>query len=909
MTSRIYIRFSPYPAAFNRLLTCPARRGLLLLMLLSWVVSSACAGIVKGLVTGANHESLPFANVAVRGTATSTGTNEQGQYALRLAPGRYELAFQYVGYRPQIIPIRVLGGDSVTVLNAQLAPEAYNLAEVTVHSSDKDPAYAIIQQAQQWRTYHQREVAAFRARSYFKALGRLAEVPGKVLGLVKIGPDIKPGIFFLSEVLSDISFTQPDVVKEHMLSSRISGDSRGIPFMRASAGRGLSFYNNLIKTGFSERGFVSPIAANAGLFYQYELVGSTQQGGELVHKIRVTPRRSSDPVFSGFIYIVEGSWRIHSVDLNVGKGAGLDYVDQLRLEQLYAPAPGAPHVWLMQSQKLVVSFSGFGFKGSGYVTAVLSDYSRVVPTYPAPPAKQSAESREQLSKAGSVAVAAIAPPTTKELTQEIRRNKPQLRGLSRTVRQQVKKAERDSLRNDPLSRMKAGEVQLVEKGVNERDTAYWSQIRPVPLTQEEAKDYHVKDSTETIRRSRPYQDSLDRKRNQFDPKTFLLGGYTYRNTFAKRTFSVASPSNIIQYNTVEGIVANAKATFSQRTDDRRYFSITPVLRYGFSSRELNPNLYLSWQLDPARLRQVGLSAGRTIENFDPDSQLTPAINSFYTLFLNRNYAKLYRRDGLELSYATEPLNGLTLRATASYFDRHELTNTTNRLITDVKGRAFSSNQPVAAELPGGTGFGRSRATTLGLSLDYRPGTRYINRPDGKFNLGSKYPIFNLQGRAGIPAFGADVRYLLLQAGLRQGIGLGLLGRSYYRVVVGGFISAPDDLPFMDYRHFLGNQTLLAADFDQFQLLDYYQYSTRHTYLEAHFNHHFNGFIFNKIPLLRRLKWQEVFTLNYLHTTQAGNYVELGAGVEHVFKVLRADFFTGLQSGQRMGTGVRLGFGF
>ncbi|MEJ7659164.1 MAG: DUF5686 family protein [Hymenobacter sp.] len=53
------------------------------------------------------------------------------------------------------------------------------------------------------------------------------------------------------------------------------------------------------KSGFSERGFVSPIASNALQFYQYELVGSSQQNGELVHKIRVTPRRRLRPGFFG----------------------------------------------------------------------------------------------------------------------------------------------------------------------------------------------------------------------------------------------------------------------------------------------------------------------------------------------------------------------------------------------------------------------------------------------------------------------------------------------------------------------------------------------------------------------------------------------------------------------------------
>ncbi|MFD1873502.1 DUF5686 and carboxypeptidase regulatory-like domain-containing protein [Hymenobacter bucti] len=877
---------------------------LLLLGLLA--ATEVQAGVIKGKVSGAGGEGLAFANVAVRGSAASTGSNDQGQYQLRLEAGSYQLVFQYVGYRPRTETVRVPAGDSTVVLNVALAPESYNLAEVAVRGSDRDPAYAIIQQAQQWRGYHQREVATFQARLYIKSLIRLSETPSKVFGLFKMGPDIKPGILYLSESLSDIRFTQPNTIKERMISSRVSGDSRGISFNRAQGG--LNFYDNVLKPSFSQRGFVSPIAGNSFLFYQYELVGTTQQGGELVHKIKLIPRRRTDPVFTGFIYIVDGSWRIHSVDLRLTKDAQLDYVDDLRIEQLFAPAPGVPHVWALQSQKLSVTFSAFGFKGSGYATAVFSNYNHVVATYPAPP-----EVKKTPATAGAPAVAAappvVAPVTTKELTRQLKRQKPDLSGLGKQVRRQVKQAQRDSIRNDPFAPMKSGEVMLVEKGVNERDSSYWSQLRPVPLTDEEKLDYHKKDSSEVIRNSRPYQDSLDRKRNEFTPAKLLLSGYTYRNTFAKRSIAVQPIFNELQYNTVEGYVLNAEATYTRRTDDRRFVTLTPTLRYGFSNHQLQPSLTINWQLDPVKLRQVGLIAGRTIENFDRNSQLTPFINSVYSLLANRNYAKLYRRDGAELSYLWEPVNGLTVRGAASYFDRRELENTSTYLWHDVAGRAFTPNQPVAEEAPEGTGFGRSKAATLTLSVSYRPGTTYITRPDGKYNLGSKYPLFNAQLRQGVGGvLGANVRYTLLQGSVRQTIALGLFGTSAYEAVIGGFVGSQANLTFADFRHFSGNRTLLTGNFSQFQLLDYYQYSTRNSYFEGHFNHHFNGFIFNKIPLLKALKWQEVLSLNYLQTSQSGPYLELGAGIEHIFKLGRVDFFTSLQRGQHVGSGIRLGLG-
>ncbi|HEX8328043.1 MAG TPA: DUF5686 and carboxypeptidase regulatory-like domain-containing protein [Hymenobacter sp.] len=869
-------------------------------LLLSVLPGLGWAGVIKGTVSGANNQGLAFANVAVRGSATSTGSNEQGQYQLRLPAGQYELVFQYVGYRPQVQPVRVLGGDSVLTVNVTLQPEAYNLGEVLVKSTDRDPAYAIIQQAQQWRAYHRREVAAYRARIYIKALGRINDTPEKIMGLFKIGPDIKKGIFYLSESLSDISFTQPNVVKERMISSRVSGDSRGLSFNRASAGRNLGFYENLIKPAFSERGFVSPIASNAMLFYKYELVGSTPQGGETVHKIRVIPRRRTDPVFSGYIYIADGSWRIHSVDLNLDKDAQIDYVDQLHIAQQYTPAPGNPNVWLIQSQQVTANLSGLGFKGSGYITAVLSNYANVVPTYPTPPVAKTPP---------AVVETKDDAPKGQETAAQIRKRKPDLHGLNAQVRKKVKQAQRDSLKNDPFAQLGKGEVQRIEAGVNERDSAYWDQVRPVPLTVEEKKDYRVKDSTEVIRKSRPYQDSLDKKRNEFEPIKLVMGGYTYQNTFRKRSTSVQPLSQIFQYNTVEGGVLNAQATFSQRTDDRRFFNLTPVLRYGFSSKELNPNLAVNWQLHPAKLKQISLSVGRTIENFDRNSQLTPATNTIYTLYVNRNYAKLYRREGAEFTYLTEPVNGLNMRASAGYFERVQLANTTDRLFRDVRGRAFTPNLPVSEELPN-TGFGQSRILTVGLSLDYKPGQRYINRPDGKFNLGSKWPTFNVQGRMAVPdVLGPDVRYTLLQAGVRDNLSLGLLGNSSFRASVGGFVGQQRGLTFIDYRHFSGNQTLLAGDFSNFQLLDYYRFSTNNTYFEAHYNHHFNGFFLNNIPLLRKLKWQEVASFNYLTTKQAGHYVELGVGIEHVLKVLRVDFYTALQSGEKLGTGLRVGFGF
>ncbi|MCC2546083.1 DUF5686 and carboxypeptidase regulatory-like domain-containing protein [Hymenobacter sp. BT175] len=873
-----------------------------LLVCLLLISLTSRAGIVRGRILDPNSQPLQFANVAVRTTTISTASNEQGTYELRLPRGRYELVFQYVGFKARTETVLVAGGDTLLALNVTLQPENYRLGEVVVRGSDRDPAYDIIQQAQQWRRYHQREVASYKTRSYMKSLARLTDVPGKIMGMFKVGPDLKKGIIYLSESVSELSFRQPNVVQERMISSRVSGDARATSFNRAGSTGRINFYSNIIKVG-SERGFVSPIAANAMLYYKYELEGSTRQGDLLIHKIRVTPRRRTDPVFTGHVYIVDGQWRLHSVALGLNQDSQLDYVDDIRVEQFFGPAPGAPDVWVLQTQKMTVGFTAFGFKGNGYINTFFSNYTQVRPTF----ASRPAPTQPVPAPAAGPEPADVPVPVQRPTAAEIRKQKPALRNLRQQMRKAVQRSTRDSLTGEPLERLPRGEVMRVEAGVNEKDSAYWATVRPIPLTDEEQKDYVLKDSTESIRNSKPYQDSLDRVRNKPEMMGFLLTGYFYRNTYRKQSLYVAPVFNILLYSTVEGTIVHPQLTYTKRYEDRRYYEITPSMRYGFANKLLSPSVAVTWQHNRVKVARLSLLGGRTIENFDPNSTITPLINSYYTLFQNLNYAKYYRRDGGQIGYESEIANGLTLAGTVSYFARYELQNTTTKLITDVEGVGFTSNRPASEELPDPS-FGRSNALTAELTASYRPGQRYISRPTGKINLGSKYPTFRLTYRQGLGVLGSDVRYTLLEAGVQQSISMGLVGTSTYNVSVGGFPGSPR-LAFMDYRHFSGSRTTPTGDFSQFQLLDYYRFSTRSNYLEARYNHHFNGFFLNNIPLLRRLKWQEVGSVNYLHTKQAGHYVELGVGIEHVFKLMRVDFYTALQQGNKLSAGFRYGIGF
>ncbi|MEO1255046.1 MAG: DUF5686 family protein [Bacteroidota bacterium] len=170
----------------------------------------------------------------------------------------------------------------------------------------------------------------------------------------------------------------PYKVSERMISSKVSGDEQGFSFNQASDFN-INAYEKFIDLDM-EREYVSPISPQAFLFYDFEWLGFFEENGKLINKIRVIPKRSTDPAFEGIIYIVEDEWRFHAIDLLVTKARGLEFIDSLKINQVFAPTEH--DIWMPLSQKFSFVFGGFGFKGSGYYIGVYSNYE-VEPNYSA----------------------------------------------------------------------------------------------------------------------------------------------------------------------------------------------------------------------------------------------------------------------------------------------------------------------------------------------------------------------------------------------------------------------------------------------------------------------------------------------------------------------------------------------
>ena len=282
----------------------------------------------------------------------------------------------------------------------------------------------------------------------------------------------------------------------------------------------------------------------------------------------------------------------------------------------------------------------------------------------------------------------------------------------------------------------------------------------------------------------------------------------------------------------------------------------------------------------------------------------PVDNSLATLFWERNYMKIYEAWFGRLGFTKGIGEGATVSATLHYQDRMPLENTTDYAVKNWNEKIFTPNRPEIMA----SNFRRHQALMFGVGIRWRPGSRYIEYPDRKFSIGSKYPTFTANYLQGLPnVLGSDIDYSKWDFGIFDNLNLKLWGSFRYTLGTGGFIRRKAvEVP--DYIHFNGNQLFLANDYmSSFQLLPYYKYSSVTTfYGKAHLEHQYNGLLTNKIPLFRRLNWHLVTGANALYLNENQYYIEPFVGLENVFKIFRIDFLWGLEKSRPSTTGIRIG---
>jgi hypothetical protein len=792
---------------------------------------------LSGTIKDTDGDPVPFASIYIKNTTKGTSANVDGFYSMALDKGSFTIVYRAIGFKSKEQTIAM---DASHTENVVLSPEAYSLSGVTIDGNAEDPAYEIIRQAIKQRKFHLTEVKEYTTDVYIKGVQKLVGAPKKFFGRdIQKTLDLdtnRKGILYLSESTSKFSFQQPDNIHEEMVSSKVAGRNNAFSFNKASDLM-VNFYQNiLLENTLSARGFVSPIADNAMLYYRYKLLGVTVDGGATINKIQVIPRREHDPVFRGVIYIKDDSWHIVDTDVYLSKTSGVNLIDTLKISQQFLKVE---NTYMPSNINFLFNGNVLGFKFEGYYVGVYSNYN-IHPEFP--------------------------------------------KGYF------------------------TGEILKITKAVTKKDSLFWLNNRPIPLTSEESRDYVRKDSVAALKTSKKYLDSIERVNNKFGIGKLLISGYTVNNRFDKKSLSFDPVLKAIIYNTVEGFALNYGVTYTKNLEDRKYYSIRPEARYGFASKEFTANLTANYYYDPVKRANISVSGGSGIYDLNPLGTMTLLGNSINSLLFETNFAKFFKKEFVNIGTTRELLNGLQGSIVADYSRNSTLVNNSSFKIRDVKDKEFTSNNPFSplVETPL---FPNYTALTLSASLTYTFNQQYITRPDGKFYQESKYPTLMLNYRKGVTGIlNSSVDYDVVNFTVQQNrISAGLWGYFSFIAGAGKFLNN-DNVYYPDYKHFRGNNALFVRpELRRFLFLDFYQFSTNKHYLEAHIEHNFSGLLTNKVPLLRKIKLEEVVGAGYLTQPDKKDYKEFYFGLQRL--IFRATYGFAYDGNKQVEHGFRLSYGF
>ncbi|MEY8848691.1 DUF5686 and carboxypeptidase regulatory-like domain-containing protein [Psychroserpens sp. XS_ASV72] len=789
---------------------------------------------IKGTVVDSKDQPLAFVNVYIENTYKGTTTNEDGIYELNISkPNTYTVVFQYLGYKTVKKTISI---DSFPfTLDTVLEDEEITLNEVVINS-EENPANAIIRKAIEKRKENLEKIRSYKADFYSRGLIRIKDAPEKILGqeIGDLGGGLdstRSGVIYLSETISKLEFLRPDNLKENIIASKVSGDDNGFSFNTALDVE-FDLYHKTIELGNQ---IISPIANNAFGYYRYQLEGVFYDDkAHLINKIKVTPKRENDPVFEGFIYIVEDQWTIYAAELDVtGIQAKLPAVDKIRVTQNYSFSE-ENKLWTKISQNIDFKYGLFGFNGDGRFTAVYSNYDINLGL------------------------------TKKDFTKEI---------------------------------------VSFEREANKKDSVFWSSIRPVPLTDEEIKDYIKKDSIQVVRDSKTYKDSIDSVNNKFKLGN-IISGYTYSNTYENWRAGFSSPLEAVAFNTVQGWNGNIGGFFMKNFDEyRRFLRINGNANYGFSDDRLRGTLSATYKFNDISRPFLSIAGGVETRQFNSSQPISRLENTVSSLFFEDNYMKLYDRSFVEASYSEEIFNGLRLFSTLSYERRKALFNTTDQVAFPEGDDVYTSNNPIDETAYGIAPFETHNIVKLNVLARINFGQKYLSYPDSKFNMNnSDYPTLVLGYEKGLASNIDDYNFDQIKARLYQSFTVSNKGRLSYNIRAGKFFNA-DDIAFMDFQHFNGNQTHFSRRgnyTDVFNNLGYYDLSTNDSYLEIHAEHDFNGFILSRVPLLKKLNFNLVVGAHSLATANRKPYQEFTVGLDNIgwgkWRFLRVDYVRSYQSG-------------
>lgn len=417
-----------------------------------------------------------------------------------------------------------------------------------------------------------------------------------------------------------------------------------------------------------------------------------------------------------------------------------------------------------------------------------------------------------------------------------------------------------------------GDKIVVEDNAMKQTDEFWNANRHDSLSIREKKIYHMIDTIKTLPVYKTWVDIF----------TLFVSGYRVVNNF-----EIGPYFNLVSYNKIEG----PRVRFGGRTSSKfsRWYELQGYVAYGFNDEKFKYSLGFKSFISKKPHRQlVGMTYKSDYEILGQSQNGFSQDNIFASLFRTSPLTNLTRVDQTFAWYEREWVDGLTSKVILA-----------GRTITPLLANAYQyykKDGTIATKE-------NIKNTEVRLNVRFAYKEKFISGDFSRISLGTKWPVLQFNYAKSLQnAFMGEYDYQKVVLNLSDRVRLiSLLGYTDYTAEVGKIYGAVP-YPLMELHG--GNETYVY-DYMSFNMMKYYEFASDQ-YASVGMFHHFEGLLFNKIPLIKKLKWREVVTCKALWgsvneknkrtlifptTLNAlGNepYVEVSAGIENIFKVFRID---------------------
>jgi hypothetical protein len=414
---------------------------------------------------------------------------------------------------------------------------------------------------------------------------------------------------------------------------------------------------------------------------------------------------------------------------------------------------------------------------------------------------------------------------------------------------------------------------------------YWESNRLVPLTKSEKQIYSTVDSLNNMKEFRRRMDII----------TAVISGFLNLGDI-----EIGTISSFYSYNPVEG----SRIRFGGRTstDFSKKLTLDGYVAYGTKDKTIKYNTGITYSLTPRTIyqfpvRYIKASYQKDVKIPGQDIQYWQVDNILLSFKRGIN-DKLFMNNQLKLEYLQE-------------FENHFSYNTGylfNQQYTHGNLIYYASMPDAEPEV-----ISHLNISELFLNLRFAPNESFYQGKMYRTSFPNKHPIIQLRMAGGSTLIRNDYNYIRLQLSISRRYYLSILGYTDISLDAGKvFGKVPYPLLFLHPA----NQTYSYQKYS-YNLMNFLEFVSDQ-YASINIDHSFNGFILNKVPIIKQLKLRELITFKAIYgslnkknnpelqhglfnfpvdatgvpltyTLESNPYIEAGVGLSNIFRLFRVDF--------------------